>query len=190
MRISFLLIFCLFLGINTSKGQDSSFLHQPLLKYYNSFATAILSGGNDKPLTASITTIHGIAMHRWRLGVGVGIESYEVWRTVPVFGSLSFDFGKIKNNALYVQANAGYAFGHRLERVEGASNENDEGGLMLNPMIGYRIEANKVNVFIAAGYKLQRVDYSFDWIWGWPYVSTDMTEEFNRFTFQIGVGFR
>lgn len=189
MRIKYLLFSCSMLLFNTVNGQDSSLIQKPNIKYWNSFATGILSGGDNKTLTATLTTTHGVAMQRWRLGAGIGVEGYDGWRTVPVFGSLSFDFGKIKNNALYIQTNAGYAYGHRLGRIEGVANEKDEGGLMFNPMLGYRMESERFNISIAAGYKLQRVEYSFDWIWGWPYMSTDMSEEFNRFTFQIGVGF-
>jgi len=189
MRIKYFLFFSSMFLFNAVNGQDSSLTEKPIIKYWNSFATGILSGGDNKTLTASLSTTHGIAMHRWRLGVGVGIEGYDGWRTVPIFGSISFDFGKIKNNALYIQTNAGYAFGHRLEKIEGVINEKDEGGLMLNPMLGYRMESERFNVSIAAGYKLQQTEYSFEWGGWWPYVTTDMTEDFNRFTLQIGVGF-
>ena len=189
MRIKSLLFLCLWLQVSVAKSQDSTLLQRPSLKYYNTLAAGVLSSGFDEEITGSLATVHGIAMHKWRLGIGIGIEGYEGWRTIPLFGSLSFDFGRIRNNTFYLQANAGYSFGYyQEEKIEGMANEEDNGGLMLNPMIGYRVGVKKLNVFIAAGYKHQRVDYSYDWIWGWP-MNTELTKEFNRFIFQIGFGF-
>lgn len=157
-------------------------------RYWNSFATGVLIGESEKNITGSFTTVHGIALSRWRLGIGVGVEGHENWRTMPVFLSGAFDFGRIRNNALYLQMNGGYSFARYLAKIEGATNAEEDGGLMLNPMIGYRLNTEKVDVSFSAGYKLQRVDYSFDWIWGWP-TSAKVEEEFHRFMLQIGIGF-
>jgi hypothetical protein len=159
------------------------------LRYWNSFATAVLIGESEKNLTGSLTTTHGIAMKRWRLGVGVGIEGFDDWRTVPLFVTGTFDFGRINNNWLYLQMSGGHAFGRYLKKIEGTSNGEENGGLMLNPMIGYRMNAGKFNVSIAAGYKLQQLDYSFDWTWGWPGAATVIDGEYHRVMLQIGVGF-
>ncbi|HEX5171633.1 MAG TPA: hypothetical protein VFW11_20785 [Cyclobacteriaceae bacterium] len=168
--------------------QDSLSVSYHKLEYWNSFATGILVGNSETSITGSFSTIHGLSFKRWRFGIGLGIEGYEKWRTFPFFGSSTFDFGKIKNHSLYVQMNAGYAIGQRIEKVEGATHEEENGGLMLNPMLGYRLNLGNTSLSVAAGYKLQRVDYSFDWLWGWPYAKTTMDEEFNRFIFQIGFG--
>lgn len=169
-------------------AQETDDTSHPKLRYWNSLATGILVGESDRNVTGSFTTTHGISLDRWRVGVGIGIEGHENWRTIPIFISGSFDFGKIRNNALYLQMNGGYAFARYLKEIEGATNGEEDGGLMLNPMMGYRLNAGKIDVTLAAGYKLQRVDYSFDWIWGWPN-STKVEEEFHRFIFQIGIGF-
>jgi hypothetical protein len=168
-------------------GQEKD-THDHEFRYWNSFATGILIGESEKTITGSFTTVHGMALNRWRFGIGVGVEGHENWRTMPVFLSGSFDFGRIRNNALYLQMNGGYSFAKYLTKIEGAANAEEDGGLMLNPMIGYRLNAGKVDVSFSAGYKLQRVDYSFDWIWGWP-TSARVEEEFHRFMLQIGIGF-
>jgi hypothetical protein len=170
-------------------GQDSLSVNPFRLRYWNSIATGVLLGESEKNFTGSLITAHGIAIKRWRLGLGVGIEGYDDWRTVPLFVTGSFDFGRINNNWLYLQMSGGHAFGRYIAEIEGSSNGEEDGGLMLNPMIGYRLNANKFSVSIAAGYKLQRLDYSFDWIWGWPAATTVIDGEFHRLMFQVGVGF-
>jgi hypothetical protein len=178
-----------FLSAVSLFGQDSVASRPSTFRYWNSFSTGVLLGESEKNLTASLTTTHGIVMKRWRIGVGVGIEGYDDWRTVPLYVTGSFDFGRVNDNWLYLQMNGGHAFARYINEIEGASNGEENGGLMLNPMIGYRMNARKFNVSVAAGYKLQRVDYSFDWIWGWPATTTQIDEEFHRFMFQVSVGF-
>jgi hypothetical protein len=124
------------------------------------------------------------------VGVGLGVEGYEGWRTYPFFGSVSFDFGKVKDNAFYLQLNAGQSFGRRQERVEGVFNVDEQGGLMFNSMLGYRISTNKLNICIAAGYKLQRLEYEFDGYWNWQYGHHSISQEFNRLMLQLGIGIR
>lgn len=187
MKISLLLLLAT-ISSGLVFAQEEGDINHPKLRYWNSLATGILIGESDRNITGSFTTTHGVSLDRWRVGVGIGIEGHENWRTIPIFLSGSFDFGRIRNNALYLQMNGGYAFARYLKKIEGATNAEEDGGLMLNPMIGYRLDAGKVDIAFAAGYKLQRVDYSFDWIWGWPY-STKVEEEFHRFVFQVGIGF-
>lgn len=141
-------------------------------------------------MTASLTTVHGIAFGKWKVGVGLGVEGYENWRTYPFFGSVSFDFGKVNNNVFYLQLNVGQSLAKRLERAEGVFNEEEQGGLMFNPMLGYRISTNKMSICLAAGYKLQRLEYEFDGYWNWQYGHHQMSQEYNRFMLQLGIGLR
>ena len=172
----------------TAQVTDS--LQRPTVAYWNTFAFGALLPDSDKPITASVTTIHGITFGRWRVGLGLGLEGYEDWRTYPFFGSVSFDFGKVKDNTFYLQLNAGQSIARRQERIEGVFNEDEQGGLMFNSLLGYRISTNKMSVNIAAGYKLQRLDYEFDGYWGWQYGHHQMSQEYNRFMVQLGIGIR
>lgn len=190
MRIR-LFCFLLFVIITSSVlGQDTTAVNTTPVKYWNTFLFGTLSPDSEKTMTASITTIHGFTFRKWRIGVGTGVEGYEGWRTIPFFGSLSFDFGKIKDNKLYLQLNMGSALGKKLEKIEGVINEDERGALMFNPMVGYRISTNKLSICLAAGYKLQQLEYEFDGYWGWQYGHHTISEEFNRFMLQMGIGIR
>jgi hypothetical protein len=190
MRINLFIFSFLLLFTLKVNGQIVDSLLRPSVVYWNTFAFGALSSDSDKPMTASLTTTHGIAFGKWKVGVGLGVEGYEGWRTYRFFGSVSFDFGKVKNNAFYLQLNAGKSLGRKLEEVEGVFNEDEQGGLMFNSMLGYRISTNKVSVCIAAGYKLQRLEYEFDGYWGWQYGHHSISQEFNRFMLQLGIGIR
>lgn len=170
----------------TCYSQDSLGLHKNV-KYYNTFTTGALYGDDEKAITASLLTTHGISFNRWRAGAGVGLEGYDGWKIMPVFASLSFDFYKTENNALFIKLNAGHAFGWRLVQVEGTAVTDERGGLMINPMLGYRIHEKRISLYIEAGYKQQHTRYSFHYR-GWGPSRYTIDEELNRFYLLIGFG--
>lgn len=147
--------------------------------------------GQGTGLTTSL--INGVRVNRIALGVGIGYDGYKNWNTVPVFGSASFDVAKIKRNAFYLQMNVGYAFASRILPDDGVVNDYREyGSQMINAMAGYRLRADKYQLYIQAGHKYQVAHYSYNplppWSSEWgPRVSVE--EELNRFVVAIGFGF-
>lgn len=120
------------------------------------------------------------------MGIGLGIDGYETWRFIPLYAALSYDIPLHNTNAIFIQFNAGHSFGrqHVEDRDEQFQKFNDYGGLMINPLVGYKISADKYNLFFACGYKLQKA--GFDYSQGnWNY-KTDVT--FNRVFIQLGFG--
>lgn len=137
-------------------------------------------------ITGSVTTVHGVAMRNWTLGLGIGMEGYERWRTFPVFGSVSYYFRGPTSNGVFVTFNAGHSFGKLLMDDERIHVTDTKGGPMVNPMIGYHISANRVGLSLAAGYKMQRMAGRYRDSFGGTLTYT-VEERMDRFFFQLGI---
>jgi hypothetical protein len=162
------------------------------LIYYNNFLAGGLLGEPGKGSGLTLSTTHGIRIKRLSLGAGVGVDSYFDWKTLPIFGSVSFDFGKIKSNALFLQFNAGYAEAWLIENDDPWMPEyRDYGGTMVSSMIGYRITKERFSLYMLAGHKFQRAHSSYEtepWSSFAPQFNTFVEEEMNRLVVQIGFG--
>jgi hypothetical protein len=161
--------------------------------YYNNFLAGGLFGeqGQGSGLTVSMT--HGVRLNRFALGAGVGFDSYIDWKTVPIFGSVNFDFAKIRHNAFFVQFNAGYSNADRVVKEEFLFLTREYGGAMYNSLIGYRIAAQKFRLYIAAGHKYQRTHFSYNaelWSSYYPAPTLKVEENIHRVVVQIGFGWR
>lgn len=164
--------------------------------YTNSFLSGGSVGGAEELWGMSISTFHGIEVQRWRFLVGVGLDGYYDWLTYPLMGSVSLDAIKGKKNGmLYFVINSGYALANKTQQMEWVSTFSDSGGMIFNPMIGYRVKVDRVTLYFQAGYKNQKVAYSYSYDYGgWGNVpgysnTFSVDQDLNRFVFQIGFGF-
>ena len=111
---------------------------------------------------------------------------------MPFFASVIFDAVKFKNgSSAYFQLSAGYA------HVWHAKVENDpfkykiNGGMMIQPGIGYRIKAEQWSLYVSAAYKRQEFSYkrtSRWWNWDGTANHVSVEQETSRFAIQIGFG--
>jgi hypothetical protein len=133
---------------------------------------------------------HGVRMNRLALGAGVGFDSYLDWKTIPIIGSIYFDFAKIKQNAFFILFNAGYSNAWRIKGEEPIFDEQVRGGEVINSMVGYRIKTNQFGLYISAGHKFQKVQRSYNpnpWS-SVPGSKISIEENMNRMVVQIGFG--
>lgn len=187
MKTSFFCILLFLTGFILQAQHDSTVIPNSRLRYFNTFLAGGLLGNADESYTMSLSTIHGIKTGRLRAGLGSGLDSYTGWRVLPVYASVSFDWARIRKNALFVQLNLGNSFAWKIEGVEGSSSFQEKGGFMINTMIGYRIShAAKNSLYIAIGHKAQRTQYEYTYDW----MSSRFTvrEELQRLVFLIGFG--
>ena len=170
-------------GSATAQAQEE----YPRVRYYNRTSTGILVGGEHYAITGSLTTIHGISTGPLAAGVGVGIEGYQRWRTVPIFGSMSLHFRGARESGAFIQLDLGHSICTLLPLTEGARVQDREGGFMLNALGGYQVAAGKVLITFSGGYKMQKLrgDYTARWL----LVDYDLEEDANCLFVQIGVGF-
>jgi hypothetical protein len=149
--------------------------------YFNSILAGALIGEREKGTSASFTMEHGIRYRQWSVSGGCGYDAYSDWSLMPLFGSVVFDFARVKNSIFFVQ---GYA-GHSV--VLDSEHADSDGGLMLHPAVGYRLRAGRCNVYLVAGYKFQRVHFGLPWIYG-PPGDASVKQETERVSLQIGFG--
>lgn len=150
------------------------------------------STGNQ--LTASAYLINGVQLSkRFSVGVGIGADSYQQWKTMPLFLHLSEKIAGNKN-ALLLQLNMGHAWAWFDRQEYTLPNYKQEGGLMVHPAITYQIGLEKWNLNFSVGYKNQPARYSYRYDYqtsqGITYTEYNIKNEFNRLVIQIGIGWR
>ena len=157
------------------------------IAYYNRLTTGILAGGEHGLITGTATTIHGISVGHLAVGAGVGIEGYERWRTVPIFGSLTYFLKDARASGMFLQINAGHSVCRLIVPDEGFQVDGTRGGFMFSTVAGYQIAAGKLLVNLSAGYKLQNMRGAYK-NGQLPNLNFTLDEQADRFVFQIGVG--
>src|SRR5688500_17542250 len=114
MKISIVGFFSLGISLSTLAHIDFIALRNIKVRYFYNFLAGGLLGDEGQGTGFSISTIHGVRKNRLALGAGVGYDSYYDWRAIPAFGSISYDFAKVKRNAFYLQVNAGYSYAKKI----------------------------------------------------------------------------
>ncbi len=139
--------------------------------YFFNLQVGPLIGCSDcskgKEITFTASTIHGITIgKKLRTGLGIGLDSYTEWHTMPIFGSVSWDvFGTKNTNAIFLQFNYGWSKPWRnksREQYEYGFKDVD-GGRMVNTQIGYRIKYHDVRIALSVGTKYQRVSANYEY---------------------------
>lgn len=205
MRSGFLLIVLGFLMIHAYAQPDSTANPERHARYFSYFGSGVLFGKDGRGTTVSLSTIHGVRFNSIAIGLGIGYDDYDRtnlanlqgfdfsmrWKSVPLFMSLSVDVGKIRENSVFIQLNGGYSFIRATRQNDMEVVENSEGGMMLNPSFGYRINSGKHRIYFGAGYKMQRNKYRYNptpWIWGPPSSQINVKETMQRMEVHIGFG--
>ena len=193
MRISLFILFaCISFG-SIAQTVDVE-IPKKKLTYFNTFLAGGLIGEKGKGTGVTLSTIHGVRLKRAAFGAGIGFDSYFDWKALPIFGSVSFDFGKIRANALFVQFNAGYAETWLVRHEEAWMPPYREyGGTMVASSLGYRITKERFSLYVMAGHKFQRAHITSEpvlWSSFAPTVRQRIEEDMNRLVVQIGFGLR
>jgi hypothetical protein len=161
------------------------------ISYFNSFHAGGLFGKKGSGSGESFSTIHGIRFKRFAFGIGVGYDAYQEWRTLPVFASVTYDFLKLRDNAFFIQINAGYSKAWYPLEEEDQFTYDRKRGPCAHPLIGYRIHSNKFDLYLTAGYKFQGINYlqTPRW-WNWaPGSKITVGRDIERISIQLGFGF-
>lgn len=150
------------------------------------------SVGNQINATAYL--INGVQLtKRLNVGVGIGADSYQHWKVMPLFLSVSEKLTGNKN-ALLLQLNVGHAWAWVDRPQYPLPNFSQQGGLMFHPALVYQIGMEKFNLNFSVGYKRQNASYSNRWEYqtfqGLTYNETTVRSEFNRLVLQIGFSWK
>jgi hypothetical protein len=191
-RINKIILALLILWREMAYSQSDTAAHS--FTYYNQLLTGALVGTREHGTYFTASMIHGLRRKRISTGIGISYDAYEEWRTLPVFINLNYDLFSIKRNSVFLQLNGGYAKAwHINPQSEGGYAYDEKGGRMFHPSIGYNIKAEKWRLYVLAGCKLQRINYSQApsvWIWGPSATTYEIKRDANRLTIQLGFGWR
>ena len=132
-----------------------------LVEYYFDMNIGMLAGcrdcGTGTEFTFSTATTHGVTLGRkTRLGAGVGFDTYVGWKTLPLFGAVSYDIAGTKNtHAIFVEFQYGYGFAWYTVPANQQHPTDVNGGQVFAILAGYRVRYHNLRVAISAGFKQQ-----------------------------------
>lgn len=139
-----------------------------LVGYYFDVGMGMQVGCRDcatgTEFTFATSTTHGITLGRkTRVGLGVGLNTYVGWRTLPMFGSVSYDLAGTKNtHALFVQGHYGWSFAWRETLPYEVPPKEVQGGVMWAALVGYRVRYHNLRISISTGFRQQIVSSMFE----------------------------
>lgn len=185
-RIFFLPAFILFSVSAASQSEPVL----PRAPYFFSLHSGGLLGGEGQGSSFTTSLIQGVRVKKFALGIGLGHDAVAEWLTLPVWASVRFDFARVGPHDFYLQLDGGYAKAWLPSIDETQYRYNEKGGPFFHPQVGYRINSEKLKVYLSAGYKIQRIKYEQTANWGWGGVTNKyyITRDIERVSLQIGFG--
>lgn len=178
---------------------------QRYVTYFFNLQVGTLIGCSDcdeaKEVTLTSSTTHGVALgKKLRAGVGIGLDTYENWKTMPLFGSVSWDvFGTKNTNALFVQVKYGWSESWINNHDDAYGFTDTGGGRMADIQLGYRIKHRDMNIAFSVGTKFQRVYSYFEYpnylyrngeVVQGPSSTTTIQQDMSRLSIGVTIGWR
>jgi hypothetical protein len=155
--------------------------------YYNITDVGLLMG-NDAVYsitTISAQTVSGYRINEhWSIGLGIGIESFNI-PLAPAFVEGRYHLLK-RRLSPFVSIQGGY--GIPLENYIGSNGKRvNRGGLMLNPMFGFKHQVTKnIGLVMSGGYRHQQSISNQNYWWFAEGDSGLIRTQYNRFVFRLG----
>lgn len=191
---------------NKSTIFQDTITNDKLFGYFFNLQVGSLIGCNNcsegKEITFTSSTTHGITIgEKLRTGLGIGLDSYYEWHTMPIFGSVNWDVLGTKNtSAVFVQFNYGWSKPWLNETHREFGFKDVDGGRMVSTQIGYRLKYHDLRVSLSVGTKYQRILANYE-IPTYYYTEEGLTvqgtsstrtiqESMNRLMFSLTVGWK
>ncbi len=162
----------------------------PRVRYFNQLLAGPMTAKEPFGLSASTTLVQGVRIGTFSAGVGLGIDAYREWQTIPVSTVLTLDVATSDKLAFYLQMAIGRSSARNpaLDDLadQGWARFHFDGRGMFNPALGFRIPAGNWRLYMVAGYKSQRVILTEKYNGG--HYTEVKDYKFERFCLQIGFG--
>ncbi len=173
-------------------AQDSS-----NTKYrFRSINSVVLVNGNNA-VSAALQTVNGFQNGAWFAGVGLGLDYY-LYRTVPVFADVRYEFGK-KKNKFFLYGDLGMHFdwvpGYLYENPSiwnGNRRSEYTNGLYTDGGVGLVSGMKKGNGFVLSlGFSKKTLQEKISYLdWRTSKMQTDVnTYRLNRIMLKLGFQF-
>lgn len=182
----FLIVFIAWWVITSAQDKPGKF------HFHSINSVALVNGSNA--VSAALQTVNGFQHKSFFAGIGAGLDYY-LYRTVPVFADLRYEWGKNRNK-FFVYADGGINFSWAQDYFyvqpvirEGNRTNRFDNGLYADAGFGYAVMLkNKMAIILSAGYSHKGLKESYtyrDWRSGeWQ---TDVnTYRLNRIVLKTG----
>lgn len=153
------------------------------------------SGNYSQPVEAStrfmLQTYNGLKVYKnLSVGATVGVDWFSNYQIVPISLGVRVSSGDLKTKKVktFAGIDAGYGFMWLNDKV--SANQQINGGLSLNPMVGFLIPTGgNANFIFSVGYKHNNFNTKTEnGINEYPY-SNETTYNLNRMAVRLGVNF-
>lgn len=165
---------------------EHSFLERS--PFYHELRVGMLVGEETSSFTAQ--TINGYQLNKYLgAGVGVGLNTYGNYRTIPVYISAKgylFD----KKVSPYYFGDVGYGFAWKTNKNENMFEvENMKGGVYWQLGLGYQVNFYNSAIVFTLGYlnQLSKIDYTYSG--GWDVSEVEVSEKRNLRRVALSIGF-
>jgi hypothetical protein len=144
MKTKYFLLLPFVLSSIFSFGQKKN----PGYKFHSINDISLVNGDNE--VSAGLQSINGFQKGNWFAGVGVALDYY-LYRTVPLFADLRYEFGKTKNK-FFAYVDGGINFDWVQENYydgpifiwDGGNNSSEfHNGIYTDAGLGYRVGTKK-----------------------------------------------
>jgi hypothetical protein len=163
-------------------------------KFHSINSVSFLNGENE--VSAGLQSVNGFQKGNWFAGAGVGLDYY-IYRSVPVFADVRYEFGK-KKNRFFGYADAGVNFAWVEDYMYNGpiifdgpivNPEKFQDGFYSDAGLGYIVNFKKTGgLILSLGHsrKTLRQDVTYtDWRTG--HSTTDIYRyKFNRIALKVG----
>ena len=132
---------------------------QAAIKFKSSLQAGSLFGQSGSKPALTISTINGIKIRQWFIGIGVGIDNYGAKRSIPLFAAVQKSLSP-KANSFFLYGDAGYNLPwlQEQEKMKNVVDYKQMGGLLYEAGIGYKFKIFRNNYFgLSAGYSFKQV---------------------------------
>ena len=174
-------------AINNQNNYPYNATDSNVASYYSIYPSYPSQGTNYSNF--SVLHFSGYKVHKAvSVGVFVGLDNYRANVMTPFGLGFRSTLMPSRNISPILNMDAGYG---KIWKRKDSSQENMElnGGLMLNPSVGYRIKigADGSNLSVNIGYKLQKSTFTNN-IPDQKYYLTE-NRSYNRLSLRMGIGF-
>ena len=173
------------ISFSATAQSDSSFSKS---SWFLSIHSGALLGNKGNGSSLSATVIQGVRYDRFSLGVGLGYDAYNEWRTLPVFVGLGYEFIKRGERSFFFQINTGYSKAWNPSSPLEQFFYSSEDGFFYHPFLGYSLKQEKITLYVTAGYKFQRLNYRRTSQWWGAAPVAKVEQDIERLSVQIGIG--
>lgn len=184
------------LPIAHALGQVDTTQHAaPPFRYFNNFMMGVQMEFDNNTADPSFAMLHGVTIRdTYAVGLGVGLDLYTYWRTLPMFASFQVNLANKKSKTFFLQVDGGYSHAWAVDAETGMEPPEVQGGGMFAIAPGLRLHSDRYVINLQVGYRFQQLKFNSEnggmppWSSWWSPVDYEVKQRINRVVIHVGFG--